>query len=103
MIMPRRTYVTAAAIGLVTFWLCGKTWPGARESGVHLPVHGPPSPREPGPIVTEGQVAAYPGALVSVGTEVGGTLIELATQEKIAVRKGQVLARLDDSLKRAAL
>lgn len=52
---------------------------------------------------SEGRVAAYPGQDVVVGTDAGGTLLSLEVQEGQRVRKGQVLALLDDRRERAAL
>ena len=54
-------------------------------------------------VVAEGRVAAYPGAEVTVGTDVAGTIERLTVEEKMHVTKGEVLAvlRADDT--RAAL
>lgn len=54
-------------------------------------------------VVAEGRVAAYPGAEVTVGTDVAGTIERLTVEEKAHVKKGEVLAvlRADDT--RAAL
>ena len=54
-------------------------------------------------VVAEGRVAAYPGAQVTVSSEVAGKLVELPVQELAVVHKGDRLARLDDSEQRAAL
>ena len=62
----------------------------------------PPSPGS-GWVRCEGRVAAYPGFDVTVGTDVGGTLVALPIHEKDEVRKGQVLARIDDREQRASL
>ncbi|HEX8253401.1 MAG TPA: efflux RND transporter periplasmic adaptor subunit [Thermoanaerobaculia bacterium] len=54
-------------------------------------------------VVAEGRVVTYPGAEVTVGTDVAGTIERLAVEEKESVRAGQVIAviRADDT--RAAL
>ncbi|MBV9493010.1 MAG: efflux RND transporter periplasmic adaptor subunit [Acidobacteria bacterium] len=54
-------------------------------------------------IMAEGRVVTYPGAQVTVGSDVAGTIESIAVLEKDVVRKGQVLAvvRADDT--RAAL
>lgn len=54
-------------------------------------------------VVAEGRLVAYPGAEVTVGTDVAGTIDRLTVEEKDVVRKGDVLAviRADDT--RAAL
>jgi len=57
----------------------------------------------PATIRAEGRITTYPGAQVTVGTELQGILVELRVEEKSAVRKGQVIALLDSSEPRAAL
>ena len=54
-------------------------------------------------ISAEGRVVTYPGAEVSVGSDIGGTVTTIAVNEKDRVRKGEVIAitRADDT--RAAL
>jgi RND family efflux transporter MFP subunit len=68
----------------------------------------PPAPRvhavaEKPRVVAEGRVVTYPGAEVTIGTDVAGTLESLKVQEKESVRRGQTIAviRADDT--RAAL
>lgn len=50
-------------------------------------------------VVAEGRLVAYPGAEVTVGTDVAGTIDKLTVDEKDVVRKGDVLAviRADDT------
>jgi len=62
-------------------------------------VHADQQPR----VVAEGRVVTYPGAEVTVGTDVAGTIERLNVEEKQSVRRGEVLAviRADDT--RAAL
>lgn len=54
-------------------------------------------------VVAEGRVVTYPGAEVTIGTDVAGTIDRLNVEEKQQVRAGEVLAiiRADDT--RAAL
>ncbi len=54
-------------------------------------------------VVAEGRVVTYPGAEVTVGTDVAGTIETLTVNEKEFVRRGQTIAiiRADDT--RAAL
>ncbi|MFL6244739.1 MAG: efflux RND transporter periplasmic adaptor subunit [Thermoanaerobaculia bacterium] len=54
-------------------------------------------------VVAEGRVVTYPGAEVTVGTDVAGTIDRLNVEEKQQVRAGEVIAvlRADDT--RAAL
>jgi multidrug efflux pump subunit AcrA (membrane-fusion protein) len=54
-------------------------------------------------ITAEGRVVAYPGARVTVGTEVLGTIINMAVLEKAAVRKGDLLVELRSDEVKAAL
>ncbi len=68
----------------------------------------PPAPRvhaveEKPRVVAEGRVVTYPGAEVTIGTDVAGTVESLKVQEKETVRRGQTIAviRADDT--RAAL
>lgn len=70
------------------------------------PKPSPPKPRpaaETARVVAEGRVAAYPGAEITVGTDVAGTIERLTVEEKQHVQKGQTIAviRADDT--RAAL
>jgi RND family efflux transporter MFP subunit len=51
----------------------------------------------------EGRVAAYPGAEVTVGTDLAGTVARVLVQEKAVVRRGQLLVELASSEQRAAL
>ncbi len=63
----------------------------------------PPPPKESGWIRCEGRLAAYPGADVLVGTDQGGVVQLLPVHEKDLVRKGQLLAKIDDREQRASL
>ncbi len=47
-----------------------------------------------GRITAEGRVVAYPGAEVTVGTEVLGTIVNMPALENAAVRKGDLLVEL---------
>jgi HlyD family secretion protein len=47
-----------------------------------------------GRITAEGRVVAYPGAEVTVGTEVMGTIINMPALENATVRKGDLLVEL---------
>ena len=48
-------------------------------------------------------MVAYPGAEVTLSTEVGGTLARIAVEERAVVKKGDVLIELDATEQRAAL
>ena len=58
-----------------------------------------PTPR----VVAEGRVVAYPGAEVTVGTDVAGTIARLTADEKAHVRRGQTIATIEADDTRAAL
>ncbi|HMK23667.1 MAG TPA: efflux RND transporter periplasmic adaptor subunit [Terriglobales bacterium] len=57
----------------------------------------------PAVIRAEGWVVAYPGAEVTVGTDVSGTVVRMLVQEKDRVRKGQLIAEIRSDDTRAAL
>ncbi len=54
-------------------------------------------------VVAEGRVVAYPGAEVTIGTDVDGTIARLTVNEKDQVRRGQTLAVIQADDTRAAL
>jgi RND family efflux transporter MFP subunit len=56
-----------------------------------------------GRVTAEGRVAAYPGAEVTVGTEVLGTILRMPAREKAAVHRGDLLVQLRDDEVRASL
>src|SRR2546427_10184668 len=63
-----------------------------------------PAPRSaPATIRAEGRLEAEPGAHVVVGTEMAGTIVRLAVQDRQQVKKGQVLLELRADEQRAAL
>jgi RND family efflux transporter MFP subunit len=54
-------------------------------------------------VVAEGRVAAYPGAEVTVGSDVAGTIAKLNVVEKQQVKRGEILATIEADETRAAL
>ncbi len=54
-------------------------------------------------VVAEGRVVAYPGAEVTVGSDVAGTIERLAVNEQDQVKKGQIIATLRADDLRAAI
>ena len=60
------------------------------------------SDRSTGRVQAEGRVVTYPGAEVTVGSEVVGRIVRLAVQEKEAVQRGALIAELDDTEPRAS-
>lgn len=75
----------------------------ARRAPEAPPAHAPVAMEGSGWIRCEGRLAAYPGSDVVVGTDQGGVVADLPVRELQRVRKGQLLARLDDREQRAAL
>jgi len=57
----------------------------------------------PNHVIAEGRVAAYPGAEVTVGSDVAGTIERLDVVEQDVVHKGDVIATLRSDDQRAAL
>jgi HlyD family secretion protein len=53
-------------------------------------------------IRAEGRLVAYPGAQVTVGTDVGGTIKALPALEKMTVKRGDLIAEIDASEQKAA-
>lgn len=63
-----------------------------------------PAPQpQPAVLRAEGRVVAYPGEDILVGTDLGGTLVQVAVQEGQKVRNGQLLALVDPRRDAAAL
>jgi HlyD family secretion protein len=97
--------VVLPAIGLLV--AVSITWHSFQKVTAHTPVksvgeHGTSAARVTGKIITEGRVVAYPGAQVTVGTEVLGTIINMPARETVAVRKGDLLVELrSDDVKAA--
>lgn len=54
-------------------------------------------------VVAEGRVTTYPGAEVTIGTDVAGTIERLTVEEKESVRAGDVIAVVKADDTRAAL
>lgn len=84
----------AASAGLIAFVAASRTAPK------------PPPPSlapDSGWIRCEGRLAAYPGADVVVGTDQGGVVADLPVLENTPVKKGQLLARIDDREQQASL
>jgi RND family efflux transporter MFP subunit len=92
-----RLVLPGIALGLVA--LVGYQW--ARTGRVELPAWSAPALARPPvrlvaddvplPVVAQGHVVAYPGAQVTVGAEVAGTVAKVAVAEKANVRKGDLL------------
>ena len=55
----------------------------------------PAQPLNSGAVIAEGRVVTYPGAEVTVSTDLGGTIANLAVSEKQRVAKGELIAELN--------
>jgi HlyD family secretion protein len=91
----------AVAVVLVTGVLAGCSMHGATHADA-APAHAAVNDA-PAAIRAEGQVVAYPGADVTVGSEITGRIVMLGVKEKSVVRAGDVIVELDGSETRAAL
>lgn len=60
-------------------------------------------PSAPVRLRAEGRVVSYPGEDLQVGSDLGGTLVQVAVEEGQRVRRGQVLALVDPRRDQAAL
>lgn len=63
----------------------------------------PPEPIAPAVLRAEGRVVSYPGEDILVGTDLGGTVVQIPVQEGQTVRQGQLLALVDPRRDEAAL
>jgi HlyD family secretion protein len=98
--------VSIVLVGLVTgsLVLAGVNWQRIRTltSAAGTPEAIAAEREAPLRIRAEGRLVAYPGAEVTVGTDVGGTIKSLPVFEKTQVRKGDLLAEIDASEQKAA-
>lgn len=84
----KRTLILGAALlGAVgaAYALRGKERPSAGSAGLQAPA----------PLRAEGRLAAYPGADLTLASDIGGTLVGIYAQEGQAIRKGQLLVQVD--------
>ncbi len=97
-VLPAAGLVLAIAVT----WRSVQTIANQADAG---PVRLNPSRRDgPFPRITaEGRVVAYPGARVTVSTEVLGTIVQMPVHEKAAVKKGDLLVELRSEDVKAAL
>src|SRR5579862_2019377 len=89
-----RTGIAVSIIALAALALLG-TRVAARANPSPRPVAKPTLPMAPSSIRAEGQFVAYPGAEVTISSEIEGRIIELPVDEKSVVTKGQLLVALD--------
>ena len=105
--------LTVPALGVVL--LAALAWQGrrlvdGRAAASQTTAHGETSrvlpqgaERTATRVHAEGRLVTYPGAEVTVGSEVGGRIVNLPVHEKDAVRRGALVAQLDDADLRAAV
>jgi RND family efflux transporter MFP subunit len=95
---------SAVLLILVLAWHTMQTM--SVRAGSAASVGGPPSTTRDGSaarVTAEGRVVAYPGAEVTVGTEVLGTIVNMPAREKAAFHRGDLLVQLRDDEVRASL
>jgi HlyD family secretion protein len=97
-----RIVLPLAGVGLLGAFV----WQARQARGTPAAAAGS-SPTDTAPAAygtrAEGRVAAYPGAQVTVGTDIAGTVARVLVREKDAVRRGQLLVELASGEQRAAL
>jgi HlyD family secretion protein len=97
-VLPAAGLILAVAVT----WRSVRTIASQADAGpvrLHSIAPDGPFPR----ITAEGRVVAYPGARVTVGTEVLGTIVNMPVREKTIVKKGDLLAELRSEDVKAAL
>ncbi|HXG59102.1 MAG TPA: biotin/lipoyl-binding protein, partial [Thermoanaerobaculia bacterium] len=91
----KRIIVPAIGLALVTVTVMQVKAPRDAQAAPRVRGAAP----ERAPLAAEGRVVACPGAEVTVGTDVAGTIERIGVVEKDTVRKGDVIAviRADDT------
>ena len=110
--MKRLLTLLALVFGAVAL-ICVAAWqlqiPSERtrfDAPANEPRAGSRSPtnvRLPSHVAAEGRLMPYPGAQVTVSTEIGGLIQRMLVEEKAPVAKGQLLAEIKVDEQRAAL
>jgi RND family efflux transporter MFP subunit len=102
--------IAAALKGRITYVVLGVALVGvslyelAQPRAPQAIANASAAPRpEPHRVIAEGHVVTYPGGEVTVSAELAGKITELTLKERDRVAAGDVLARLDVELQRAAL
>jgi HlyD family secretion protein len=94
--------VAGLAVAVSLSWSTMKKF-AAQAEPIDRPGSSASHLRSSGRITAEGRVVAYPGAEVTVGTEVAGTIINMSVQENAVVRKGDLIAELRSDDVKASL
>jgi len=104
--MTRTTTIFRIVLPLAGIGILGAfVWQArqARGTPLSVPTDGPATTERVGGTRAEGRVAAYPGAEVTVGTDLAGTVSHVLVREKDIVHRGQLLVELASGEQRAAL
>lgn len=92
-VLPALAVAIVAAVGWQAY-TTGRVelpaWVAGPDATARPPLR-PVSDDGPRTVVAQGRVVAYPGAQVTLGAEVAGTVASIRIAEKSAVRKGDVL------------
>lgn len=86
----------AGGAAALVAWNCSVAQPEAKAADAPL------RPME-ARVRAEGRIVAYPGAEVTVGTDRAGTILRVLVEEQVSVKRGQLLAELDNAEDQAAL
>lgn len=100
----KRVSLTLVTLVTASLVMVGVNWQRVRTlaSGAGPSVAEAAERRAPTQVRAEGRLVPYPGAEVTVGTDVGGKIESLPVFEKTAVKKGDLLAEIDASEQKAA-
>lgn len=92
-------------VGLAVGASLGNVWLRVAKAEVPLAAMSSAAPNagELTRVVADGRVDVYPGRKVTLIAELGGRAVSVNVVEGARVRKGDVLARFDDAVQRAAL
>jgi HlyD family secretion protein len=103
-IQKKRVGMITVALVTGSLVLAGVNWQRIRSlTAAAGPAEAHAAERDaPLRIRAEGRMVAYPGAEVTVGTDIGGTIRSLPAFEKTAVKKGDLIAEIDAAEQKAA-
>ncbi len=104
-ILPASAVLLAIALGWQWFQGAAARSGSATTLTTAVSTGGAPAQSDnlSGSVRSEGRIVAYPGAEVTVGTEVLGTIVAMPVRENSPVRKGALLAELRADEVRASL
>ncbi len=98
--LARRLFFPALALAVAALLVTQVRGSGQRSEPAAA---AQPAPAAEGRVSAEGRLVTYPGAEVTVGTDLAGTLVRVLVHEKEQVRRGQLLAEVRADDLRAAL